>query len=160
MLFDVKKEGVFALVDFAKGQSIHMLNGKFMNTSQMLDEVKNGNLNINDPLQIGPNFYMILDEISNSFRHSCEPNCGIRKSSELIAIQDIKIGDELTFDYSLTVMPNIRNWSMPCYCNKTSCRKIISDITSIPRHKLMKYVRTGAIQDYIRLLLHMPKLYL
>src|SRR3989344_4449693 len=56
------------------------------------------------------------------FNHSCEPNCGISGNIKIIAIRDIKPGEELTFDYAFT-----ESFFEPfkCNCRTLTCRKVI-----------------------------------
>ena len=58
--------------------------------------------------------------------HSCEPNLGIRNKREFVALRDIKPGDELTFDYSIT--EDEIEWTMNCACGEKECRKVIRSI--------------------------------
>lgn len=57
--------------------------------------------------------------------HSCNPNMGA-KGITLIAIRDIKEGDEIAIDYS-TIEGDPR-WEMICSCGHENCRKIIKSI--------------------------------
>jgi hypothetical protein len=94
---------------------------------------------------------MDLDEFSRAFNHSCDPNAGIRKTSELIAIEDILKGEEITYDFSSTVGPNVPSsvWEMQCHCGSEKCRKVLGNVLSLPKVQLEKYRRAGALQDYI-----------
>ncbi len=57
--------------------------------------------------------------------HSCNPNVGA-KGVTLIAIRDIKEGDEIAIDYS-TIEGDPR-WEMVCKCGEKNCRKIIRSV--------------------------------
>jgi hypothetical protein len=104
-------------------------------------------------LQIGKSFYIDLDYLSRAFNHSCDPNAGIRKISELFALRDIKKGEEITYDYSAVVGPNNppSEFSMKCKCGAKYCRGIIGNILTIPKKSLENYIKNGAVQDYIKL---------
>ncbi len=57
--------------------------------------------------------------------HHCDPTCFIDKKRELmIALRDINIGDEITFDYSL----NESSIAAPfeCSCGAPNCKGVIS----------------------------------
>ena len=50
-----------------------------------------------------------------SVNHSCEPNCGIRNACGLVALRDIKDGEEITYDYCMTdYTPGFLTVTMDC----------------------------------------------
>lgn len=56
--------------------------------------------------------------------HSCEPNSGIKGQISLIAMRDIKKGEEITFDYG-TVLYRGKGapaYELKCECGIKSCR--------------------------------------
>ncbi len=53
--------------------------------------------------------------------HCCEPNCGVRGQIVFVALKDISIGEELTFDYAMT--ETNPDYSVNLHCNKSTCRK-------------------------------------
>lgn len=103
---------------------------------------------INDPIQIGMREYIILDFTSHSFNHACSPNTIVCGKSDLISIKNIVIGDEITYDYSLTIAPT--DWRMECKCGSPTCRSVASDVSAAPRVVLLKYYNAGLLQDYMR----------
>jgi uncharacterized protein len=98
-------------------------------------------------LQIDNHLYIYLDEPVRFFNHSCEPNCGLRPDLKLIALQDIPEGEELFFDYSTTMLE--RYWTMPCDCQKQTCRKIVQDFDFLPPETQQKYLKLNVVQDFI-----------
>jgi hypothetical protein len=60
--------------------------------------------------------------------HSCEPTCGIRGQIALVAMRDIKAGEEITYDYAMTdVADGDPEWEpMACSCGARNCRKTIT----------------------------------
>lgn len=141
-------KGCYATEHIRERELIHTMNGRTVSLSEMVRNVNNGKEYIDDPLQVGRRTYIDLDETSRSFNHSCLPNAGIRGRNSLISIRTIQPGEEITYDYSLTIAPTA--WKMKCRCGSTICRKTLGDITSIPRARLSWYERNGALQDYIR----------
>jgi len=144
-------KGVFANEDIKKGEKIHVLSGERMDSVEMAKRVNSKKEHINDPFQIGKKTYIDLDEFSRTINHSCDPNAGIRKNSELFALHDIKKGEEVTYDYSATIAPT--RWNMKCKCGLKNCRKILGDVTSIPKEQIKKYKKLGALQKYMKPLL-------
>jgi uncharacterized protein len=141
-------KGVFARRPIEQGSCIHVLRGDRLTLEQMFDRIMAGDETATDPLHIGRRTYLDLDELSRTFNHSCEPTAGIRKTSELFALRDIAAGEEITFDYSMTVAPT--EWSMPCKCGSSLCRQIISDVRSVPKSRRDEYLQQGAVQRYMR----------
>ena len=52
--------------------------------------------------------------------HSCEPNCGAFGTSSVIAMTDIEVCQELTFDYAMTDSSQYDEFK--CFCGKEKCR--------------------------------------
>ena len=144
--------GVFAAEDIKKGTIITTLRGEVIGFEDCLERIRAGEEKQTDSLQVGLERDMDLDEFSRTFNHSCHPNAGLRKTSELIAICNIKRGSEITYDYSATVGPNIpkRLWTMRCRCGSENCRKYIGNVLTIPKQQINKYRKAGALQDWIR----------
>jgi len=143
--------GVFATQDIKKGSVIYTLSGEKMDSKEFVKKVNSKEEYIDDPFQIGKKTYIDLDEFSRTINHSCNPNAGIRKNSELFALRDIKKGEEITYDYSATIAPT--KWSMKCKCGAKNCRKVLGDVRSIPKRQLDKYKKFGALQRYMKPLL-------
>ena len=144
-------KGVFAGEDVKKGEVVRELSGERMTIDDFIRKVNSGKENIDDPLQIGRRTYLDYDELSRTINHSCDPNCGVRKVTELFALRDIKKGDEITYDYSSVIAPTV--WQMKCKCGSKNCRKIIKDVLSIPKRQREKYKKLGAFQTYMKVLL-------
>jgi len=143
--------GVFAGEDIKKGTIITTLRGEIIGFKECLERIKAGKEEQTDSLQVGLERDMDLDEFSRRFNHSCQPNAGLRRTSELIAISSIKRGKEITFDYSATVGPNIAKqlWTMRCRCGSRNCRKSIGNVLTIPKKQIDKYRKAGALQDWL-----------
>lgn len=60
--------------------------------------------------------------IAELLNHSCDPNCGIKGLFTVVAMRDIKKGEELTWDYD---MSEDADWRMDCLCGTQNCRKIV-----------------------------------
>ena len=150
---DTQKYGIgaFAGEDIKKGQFIHTLSGERVSLQECWDRINKEDEALTDPLQIALEEYIDLDEFSRTFNHSCDANMGLKNESDLFALRDIKKGEELTFDYSTTVGPNIpkTEWYMDCSCGSKKCRKIISNVLTIPKKELDSYIKEGFLQDYI-----------
>jgi hypothetical protein len=98
-------------------------------------------------LQVSKNCYHLLDPPFRYFNHSCDPNCGLMPDLKLITIKPARQGEELTYDYSTTMME--RDWKMKCSCGKPNCRKIITDFDKLPADLQQKYLDLNIVQEYI-----------
>lgn len=61
--------------------------------------------------------------------HSCDPNCDLSDSWEIITNRDIKQGKELTTSYD-SYVPNFPwqdTWNFECLCDVPECKKIIKE---------------------------------
>jgi hypothetical protein len=144
-------KGVFAGEDIKKGTIIYVLDGERVDVEDVVNRVNSDSENIDDPFQIGKRTYIDLNELSRTFNHSCDPSAGIRKNSELFALRDIKEGEEITYDYSLTIAPT--EWKMKCECGSEKCRGTLGDIRTVSKIRLDEYKKAGAIQRYMKLIL-------
>ena len=143
--------GGFATQDIKTGEEIAKFTGKIMNHKEIHNLIIKGEERCDDPLQIDDDEFMDIDNNAYFFNHSCNPNAGISHKADLIAIKDIKKGEEITFDYSATVGKNIdyKTWHMDCACGALNCRKVLANVSTIPNNQLEKYYQAGGLQDYI-----------
>lgn len=77
--------------------------------------------------------------------HSCEPNCGVKDLFKIIAMRDIKGGEELTWDYEMTEDNEI--WRMKCLCGSKKCRGEIGAYRNMPQEVREKY--KGFISEWL-----------
>jgi len=144
-------KGVFAAKEIKKGEVIHIFDGRKLDVTDVVKRINSGKESIDDPLQIGRRTYIDLDDFSRLFNHSCDPNAGVRKTSELFALRDVKKEEQISFDYSSTIAPTA--WKMKCKCGLDNCRGVVGDILSLPKKRREEYRKLGALQRYMRSLL-------
>ncbi len=77
--------------------------------------------------------------IARLVNHSCDPNCGIRDLFKVVAMRNIKKGEELTWDYEMTEDADRKWWYMKCRCGTPQCRKIIGAYRNMPEDICKKY---------------------
>ena len=147
----ISGRGVFTEEPIGKGQMIHRMGGERVSLFVCAARIALGRVRMDDPLPIRKYEYLVLDDFSIYFNHSCAANAGLVKESDLVALADIAPGEEITFDYSLTMRRSFysRLWSMPCGCRAASCRGWVGDIRSVPVQHLRRYVEAGVLQDFI-----------
>lgn len=61
--------------------------------------------------------------------HSCDPNASFNDAGMLVAIRDIDVGEEITYDYLKHPVP-ASPWNFECLCGAVNCRGWISVSTT------------------------------
>lgn len=127
--------GVFAVEDIEKGMVLAVFGGYVFNETDLrsLPELVQ-----KYPFQVAENLFFgpireedLNNSIGECFNHSCDPNAGFRDKITLVAIEDIKMGEQVTFDYAMCMTSDIVN--MDCSCGVEWCRrKITSNDWMIP----------------------------
>lgn len=83
--------------------------------------------------------------------HSCNPSVGVRGKVALVALRDMKEGEEVTVDYA-TIEGDPR-WEMNCACKEANCRGVVRSIHFLPEvqfEKYLPYVSTYFKNLYLR----------
>ncbi|MFA5992699.1 MAG: SET domain-containing methyltransferase [Candidatus Pacearchaeota archaeon] len=142
-----KGKGLFANKDFKEGKLIfHHDKSKLRKYSS--DEISK--MPDNDHADyVGHGKYIIDFHPCSYMNHSCDPNTIVKMKSilesNIYALRNIKKGEELTHDYSLTAVDQIDNkdgWMMDCNCGSKNCRKkIIGDFFKLPVSTQRKYYK-------------------
>src|SRR3989344_3852976 len=137
--------GVFAKENISKNEVIATFDGTIYTAEKCSDLPNDPPLKIRDhAIQTGMHTWQDSNGIGRFFNHSCEPNCGIKGKTNLVALKDIKNGEELTFDYDMT---ENSDWAMECKCRRANCRKIIRGYRFLPGAVKKKY--RGMISEWL-----------
>jgi hypothetical protein len=135
--------GLFAALDIPANQVVLIFTGELLE----LDEVLASGRDECYPLQVGPTTYLDLDARSRIVNHSCAPNAGIRSDRILVALREIRAGEEICYDYSTTMSE--RRWTMDCACRAPGCRGTVGDFHELPIDLQQHYLRHGVVQSFI-----------
>jgi len=119
--------GVTAREDIKKEEMIQYIKGE---AKYLPITSKEESLSYPNWIGIGKNKWIDPNTPNQYLNHSCEPNAGIKGSVTMIALKNIKKGEEITIDYSITEGDDL--WEMKCSCGVKSCRKIIRSIKYMP----------------------------
>ena len=129
----VHGKGVFALQDIAAGDTVAEYVGEVISWDEAQER------HPHDPSQPNHTFYFHVDadrvidanfggNASRWINHACEPNCETDEQDGrifIIALRDIKAGEELNYDYGLMLeeryTPKLKA-EYPCWCGAPSCR--------------------------------------
>lgn len=139
-----KGRGAFALEKIKPGQIVLIFTGDPIGFDEIVDPERT--LQISEDQVIST-----TGKIDDFVNHCCEPNTGLQlvgKSPRLIALREIQIGEELSFDYSTST--NLGdNWTMKCFCDAPNCRKIIRDYDFLPENVKQKYLELKVVPHYV-----------
>jgi hypothetical protein len=138
-------EGLFPCSNVPQGTVLLQITGEVL----LFDEVLLLGEFQSYPIQVSITEYIAPTDntIWQFVNHSCNPNCGVNSQLQIIALEDIKCGDELFFDYSTSMLE--RYWTMKCECNTSLCRKIVADFDTLPIELQHKYIRLNVVQSFI-----------
>jgi len=113
-------QDTFATTPIRAGASIAQLGGERIGYKECVSRLRHGAILPDDPLQIGSNAYLHLDDSSHLINHCCEPNAGWRGQIFLVAMRDIPAGEEIHFDYATAV--TFEGYGFACQRGTPRCR--------------------------------------
>jgi len=121
----VDKKGVFVGKPIRKNEIIAVFGGLVVRKEEYARLVRGRFKKAEDyGLCLGSGFYLITSregklEKADYFNHSCNPNAGIKGQIMLAAMKNIKLGEEITFDYATTECDED---DFECKCRAKNCR--------------------------------------
>ncbi|MBY0315807.1 MAG: SET domain-containing protein-lysine N-methyltransferase [Bdellovibrionales bacterium] len=140
---NTKKYGraVFAKEDIRKGSIIASFDGPIYddNYEPWTEDM------LNHSIQFEKNKWRDSKGIARLVNHSCDPNCGIKGLFKIVAMRNIKKGEEITWDYEMTEKNSW--WKMKCRCGSPLCRKVIGNYSNMPRATRKRYA--GYISEWL-----------
>jgi len=124
--------GLFAKEKIKKGTKVSVFGGKVY-TSDEIDKMPKNSYVANVASQLDNDFFLgplkkpkSAEDYEWGFfvNHSCNPNTKIWRSVFLVAIKNIKPGDEITFNYAHS---HNKGLGFTCKCGSKNCRKFVSN---------------------------------
>jgi len=115
-------KGVFAKQNIGKGELLVIFGGYIMT----LEEEQKLPLGMRDYAhQIAQNFVIGINKAKDIqpvdfLNHSCNPNAGFNGQIFLVAMRDIKKGEQITFDYAMVL--SVESYDIECLCGSKNCR--------------------------------------
>ncbi len=125
-------KGVYATQTIRKGELIASFDGPFYGWSDYWTTDL-----YNHCIQYAPRKWRDSKGIARFINHSCEPNCGIKKLFNVVAMRTIKKGEHITWDYEMT--EKNPDWKMRCKCGSDICRGVIGNYKNMPKEIRKKY---------------------
>ncbi len=120
---DLSGEGLFVTRPIRARELVAMCGGRIYTAAQLRDANRSllrRVLRVEKDLFVGPlDARAPIDNDPALVNHSCEPNCGLYGQIGLVALRDLRPGEEITIDYAMagTVLDDFT-----CRCGTASCR--------------------------------------
>ena len=130
----IHNKGTFAVRDIKKDEIISRFYGsvKFKINKNKRDALSHPNW-----IGVKKNHWMDPEKPQKYINHSCNPNTSICGKVSIVALRNIKEGEEITFDYS--IIEGDSRWEMKCKCGSKNCRKLIRSVQFLPKRAHSKY---------------------
>jgi SET domain-containing protein len=123
--------GVFSNAVIAKGELVSLWGGRIIQKMYLDPSIPRFTQRV---LQVDEDLYLLTAEEPESndcFNHSCDPNLGFFGQIGLVALREIKAGEELSFDYAMSDGGPYDEFE--CYCGSVKCRgKITGNDWQLP----------------------------
>ena len=127
------RKGIFAKTIINKDERLAIWGGDIMlidELNNLPDSFRNYVMQIEERFIIGSR-KAGEPEDSDFFNHSCDPNSGFKGQIFLVAMRGIEEGEEITFDYAMTVSESVGSdivFEMDCNCGSPNCRRKITEL--------------------------------
>lgn len=119
-------KGIFAKKDIKKGEIIFIIKGQ--RKKFLIDNKESAKMAGMNWVGIGKNEWIDPQKYCQYFNHSCDPNSYLKGKVTVVALKNIKKGEEITFDYSLNESDIFWKLDRECLCGSKKCRKDIRSI--------------------------------
>ena len=140
-----KGTGVFATRDIQPGEMIAEFVGE---TYTAALESQLPPIMVDRCIQTGPTTYVFAENrLAEKINHSCQPNCGVREKTKIVAIQPIMEGEEICWDYR---MSENSDWVLEaCSCGAERCAGRVEGYDSLPEDTKLEYLKKGAVSSWL-----------
>ena len=121
-----KGYGLFTIQPISKDEIVSVSGGIIIDTyynNYLLNEYLDYAYHISDNLLICP-LNPIYPSDDWRMNHCCNANCGLDGNTVFVAMRDIQVDEELTYDYCMT--ETNPDYKIELNCNKDKCRKIFT----------------------------------
>lgn len=144
----IQGRGVYAASSFAQGEIVLEFLGKHMRKQ----DVPVNPSGINDRfIQIALDEYIAgSGDVDDYLNHSCDPSCKAEVNGGrcfLVALREIRAGEEITFDYATTMCND--DFTMKCRCGASNCRGVIREFRYLPQSVRERYIEARMVPSYV-----------
>ena len=127
-------KGVFAQGNLYKGDMLFVMGGSILDIedeNRLRGIVADKPNELSERFSIGPRNAAELRRMPQHYvNHSCHPNAGFRGQVFMVAMRDIALGEEITYDYAMVMHPNPESatfFTMQCQCQSPQCRGLVTE---------------------------------
>ncbi|MEN6610340.1 MAG: SET domain-containing protein [Methanoregulaceae archaeon] len=144
--------GIFAKEQIKKGERLAIFGGTILRIDDMYrfpEEMQRYTMQIEERFILASSD--TIPEDTDFFNHSCDPNSGFKGQIFLVAMRDINTGEEITFDYAMTVSESVGSdmvFRLDCRCGSSRCRKTITEQDGMLPELQVRY--KGFFSQYIQ----------
>ncbi len=131
----IQGKGLFTKKAIKKGSLAFILKGK---RKKKVNKTKDDVFSNPDWVGFSKSWWTDPRPPFRFLNHSCNPNLGFKGAVSFYALRNIKSGEELTFDYSISEAET--RWLLDCSCGQKECRKKITSIQFLPFKVFKKYL--------------------
>jgi len=121
----IEGRGLIATAPIEAGELVAIKGGHIVTTAALRalpERLQNSDIQIADGFHLVALEEAEYEPVMLFINHSCEPNVGFAGNIVLVAMRDVRAGEELTTDYALF---DDYDGSMECQCGTLSCRRTI-----------------------------------
>lgn len=118
-----KGDGSFAIAPIARGETVAVFGG-YPVTRRELEALPAERRARS--IQIDQDLFLVSGERrepGDMVNHSCDPTCGMRGDVVVVALRDIAVGEEITYDYAMSDASDYDEFA--CRCGARRCRGVI-----------------------------------
>jgi len=118
-----REYGVYAIAPIQKDEMLAMWGGEVV-TREMFETLPERLRRLS--IQVEETLFLVaLNEGPSDYvNHSCDPNGGLSGQIELVALRDIAVGEEITFDYAMSDGSDYDEFK--CECGAADCREYVT----------------------------------
>ncbi|MBW6496657.1 MAG: SET domain-containing protein, partial [Burkholderiaceae bacterium] len=126
--------GVFARQKVRKDEVLFVMGGYILTIADedaLEDGLSDKPIELSVDFSIGPRSPLDLPRMPQHYvNHSCDPNSGFDGQIIIVAMRDIEVDEEITYDYAMIMISNENSksyFSFDCKCGSDLCRRIIRE---------------------------------
>ena len=129
-------KGIILSRDVKKNEAVFLFKGKEVDYTKGTWWCKPNHLQVGYARWIEP----APNSAGTFLNHSCGPTAGIHGKNRIVAMRNLKKGEEITVDYALSETYPL--WHMRCRCKSANCRKVVKpyqDLSDQRKYKFRPY---------------------
>ncbi|CAM9829689.1 unnamed protein product, partial [Heterosigma akashiwo] len=122
--------GIFTCAPIPQGTAVLSWAGKVVHADRLAKCTEEEQ---HFSLQVAEDLFQIPDarnlrELPDFVNHGCEPTCGLLDATTLVALRDLRPGDEITYDYAMSTANTLGHAcdNFKCECGAAACRGLVS----------------------------------